>query len=331
MKDMDSIRHLAHKYFEGKILPEEEITLFQFLDKDPQHMQQFRQWETEWINQYIHTPESDAQWEKMRRKWQVSQSITQQPVRKAVKTVWLKAMSVAAAVAIVILSAWVILYPRMNVDNQSYYLCSAAYGEKSKVVLTDGTAVWLNAGSSLRYSNQYGNRHKEVYLKGEGYFEVNKQKEQDFIVHTDIYDVIVKGTKFNVSAYEDDPVVTTTLLEGSVDISYENKVMQLFPGEKIDFIRNSKQFVRKQVEAEQSKAWAENRIEYADITLRELTIKLSRQYDVSIELAPSANQLAERSFRISLRNGETVDEVLSALKAILPISIERKEQHIIIK
>lgn len=331
MKDIKLIQQLANKYFEGKILPEEETTLFQFLNNNQQHIQLFRLWEKEWTNQYIHTSESDAQWGKMHHKLLVSQSVNSKTTPIIFKTLWLRVMSVAAIITITLLASWMVLYHQMNTEPHSYYTCSAPYGEKSKLVLTDGTSVWLNSGSSLRYSSQFGKNHREVYLEGEGYFEVNKQKEQTFIVHTDIYDVVVKGTKFNVSAYENDPTVTTTLLEGSVDIAYGTEVIQLLPGEKINYIRESKQFIRKQVDAEQSKAWAENRIEYADITLQELTRKLSLQYNVSIDLAPSAAQLAEKSFRISLRNGETIDDVLSALQAILPITIERKQQYIIIK
>ena len=328
MKDIDFIHHLAIKYFEGKILPQEEVSLFEFLENNQDAMQQFRKWEKEWADQYIHTTESDAQWERMRHKMQISQSIHQSQTSQ---TIWIRVMSVAAILAIAILVTWSVLYPQIHTGTPSYFLCSAAYGEKSKLVLTDGTAVWLNAGSSLRYSDQFGKQHREVYLNGEGYFEVNKNKEQNFIVHTDIYDIIVKGTKFNVSAYEEDPTVSTTLIEGSVDISYDNEVMALLPGEKINFIRSSKRFIRSKVDAEQSKAWAENRIEYSDITLKELIIKLSRQYDVSIQLASSAEPLSDKSFHISLRNGETVDDVLSALKAILPITVERTEGQILIK
>mgnify|MGYP003369557704 CR=1 FL=1 len=328
MKDIDFKHHLAIKYFEGEILPEEEKSLFEFLDNDQKAMQQFRQWEETWINQYIRTTASDAQWEKMYRRMQISQSINPP---QAPQKIWLKAMSIAAIITVAILTAWNIIYPQIHTDTPSYFLCSAAYGEKSKVILADGTSVWLNAGSSLRYSDQFSKGQREVYLKGEGYFEVNKKEEQNFIVHTDIYDVIVKGTKFNVSAYEDDPTVSTTLIEGSVDITYDHEVLELLPGEKINFIRHSKQFVRSKVDAEQSKAWADNRIEYSDITLQELIVKLSRQYDVSIQLAPSAEPLSDKSFHISLRNGETIEDVLSALKAILPITVERTGQQILIK
>lgn len=331
MKNIDLIHHLAIKYFEGKILPQEEVTLFHFLKKKQDAVQQFRQWEREWRNCYVHTPESDAHWVKMHRKMQVSQSIIQQHAPSTSRMMWIKAMSMAAVITIAVLVVWSIIHPQKDVGTQSYYLCSTAYGEKSKVVLIDGTTVWLNAGSSLKYSNFFGKEHRDVYLEGEGYFEVNKHKELDFVVHTDIYDIIAKGTKFNVSAYTEDPVVTTTLLEGAVNISYGDEVMQLLPGEKINFIRNSKQFVRSQIDAVQSKAWAENRIEYSDITLRELIARLSRQYDVSIRLEPSAEQLAEKSFRISLRNGETINDVLSALKEILPISVEKNGRNILIK
>ncbi|MFR7879195.1 MAG: FecR family protein, partial [Butyricimonas paravirosa] len=86
--------------------------------------------------------------------------------------------------------------------------------------LADGTRVWLNAQSELRYPVQFIGNQRVVYLKGEGYFEVTSNEEKPFIVRT-LSDVEVKvlGTRFNVSAYEDDADVTTTLAEGSVEVT----------------------------------------------------------------------------------------------------------------
>lgn len=283
------------------------------------------------MNAYSHTAESDAQWEEMHRKMEVAQSVHSSPVSVTSPMVRVRILAVAAVLLLVCGLTWNLFRSSGEAVSPSYFVSSTGYGEKSKITLTDGTAVWLNAGSSLRYSNGFGTKDRDVFLQGEAYFEVTSGDELNFVVHTDSYDVVVKGTKFNVSAYADDPVVTTTLLEGSVGVSYGQQWVQLHPGEALNFIREERRFTRNQVDAGQANAWMDNRIEYADITLKELVAKLSRQYNVTIELAPSAEKLADKSFRISLRNGETIHDVLSALKIILPLSIVRKDQYILLQ
>lgn len=330
MKDKDWLHELAIKYFSGTLAYEEEVVLFQFIKEETNGMQQFRQWEQEWKASEGFSVTSDEAWRQVRRKMQTSDAAVAMlaPMRNRW---WQKVISIAAIIVLTVLGTWFVMQWTDHMQTESYYLCSVAYGEKSKLVLADGTKVWLNAGSSLKYSNCFGDTHREVFLDGEGYFEVSKSIGRKFTVHTDSYDVVVKGTKFNISAYADDSVVVTTLIEGMVDITYGDKVMSMNPGEKISFNRTDTSFARSQVDAFQAMAWAENRIEYSDITLRELVIKLSRQYDVSIRLDLSSADLAEKEIRISLRNSETLDDVLMALEQILPISVVRNGKNVVIK
>ncbi len=92
------------------------------------------------------------------------------------------------------------------------------YGRKTAVVLADGTKVWLNAGSHFAFPQKFDEGKREVFLEGEGYFEVTKNKDQPFIVSTQNIDVKVFGTKFNISAYPSDNFCETILLEGSVSV-----------------------------------------------------------------------------------------------------------------
>lgn len=101
------------------------------------------------------------------------------------------------------------------------------------------------------------------------------------------------------------------------------------PGESLRLNIKTGTFTRSEVNALQSKAWAENRIEYDNITLKELVAKLSRQYDVNILLESEA--VGDKTFRISLRNRETIGEVMSALQNIIPITVERKGKDIYIR
>ena len=189
--------------------------------------------------------------------------------------------------------------------------------------------MYKRQGSTLKYSNKFNTANRRVELNGEGYFEVTKKAGATFIVQTHGYDVVVKGTKFDVSAYDDDPFISTTLLEGSVELNYKGSQIRMSPGESMRLNVETGKFIRTQVNASQSKAWAENRIEFDHITLKELVAKLSRQYDVNIRLESEA--VGDKTFRISLRNRETIGEVMTALQEIIPITVERKGKDIYIR
>ena len=97
-----------------------------------------------------------------------------------------------------------------------YHTLRVPAGADYQVTLADGTKVWLNCESTLRYPVEFGNEKREVYLDGEGYFEVNKATEWPFIVNAEQMRVKVTGTKFNVKSYSTEPIAHTTLVEGSV-------------------------------------------------------------------------------------------------------------------
>ena len=238
----------------------------------------------------------------------------------------------AAVAVIVLLTAAGTLGIRSMVSLSSaedFFVFEAPYGEKSKMTLADGTVVWLNAGSVLKYSDKFNERNRKVILHGEAYFEVTRKEKAEFTVQTCGYDVVVKGTKFDVSAYPEDSVVTTALLEGSVEIYRGEQRIEMKPGEMVKLDMVTGKFTRTRNDVKQWKAWSENRIEFEDITLKELVTKLSRQYDVNIRL--ESEQVGAKRFRISLRNRETIGEVMTALQEIIPITVERRGKDIYIR
>lgn len=338
MEEKKNIQELAIQYFEGRILREDEKQLFDFIEQSEDNLATFRQWEKQWITLATSDLQTDAEWKTLQRKIRTQEAIV--PMLTAPElsvsklsvskfAVWRKIAAVAAIVIFTIGGTLGIRMWTSSMKPETYFLCETPYGEKSKVILSDGTIVWLNAGSTLKYSNKFNDAHRKVKLDGEGYFEVAKKDGADFIVQTHEYDVVVKGTKFDVSAYADDSFVTTTLLEGIVELDYKGKQIKMSPGEALRLNIETGKFTRNKVNASQSKAWAENRIEYDSITLKELVTKLSRQYDVNIRL--ESEQTGDKTFRISLRNGETIGEVMTALQQIIPITVERKDKDIYIR
>ena len=234
--------------------------------------------------------------------------------------------------AIVILTAGATLgigYTVKCLQPETYFTLEVPFGEKSKITLSDGTNVWLNSGSKLIYSNRFDKENRVVKLEGEGYFEVTRHEGIPFKVETPAYAVLVKGTKFNVSAYSGDPYVTTTLLEGKVELLHEKNIYKIVPGESMRLNVAAGRLQKTKVDATHSTAWLKNQVEFERITLKELAMKLSRQYNVQIRIASEA--LGSKAFRISLRNRETIGEVMKALQEIMPVTIEYKEDNIYIK
>lgn len=320
---------LAMRYFEGRISPSEEELLFRFVNATPGNKDIFRKWEEEWMLSYKQIPEVSGEWKQLQRRMQVRQSLN--PVFN-VKHRQLKRFVAVAAIACLLLvggTCGFYLYRNAEAADNLFAL-ETAYGEKSKLILADGTVVWLNAGSSLRYAGNFNTRNREVLLTGEAYFEVTKQADgTPFIVKTDQYSVLVKGTKFNVSSYPEDLSAKTTLLEGSVDILYKGRHIPVAPGELLSLDKQNGCFSRQRVQASQYKSWTEGRVEYDKITLNELAIRLSRKYDVRIHLDDNLEK--EIAFRVSLRNEETVGDVFQALSEIIPIRYERQGRDIYVR
>lgn len=328
MNETEIMQELAFAYFAGKISKADEKKLFEFIQKEEQNYQQFKDWERAWMLSEKEDLRTAREWESLQCRIRTHEAVNPM-ISKSGSDLWRWAVAIAAMFVLIAGGTWVVLNTTTFMNKAQYIVFEAPYGEKSKMTFPDGTVVWLNAGSSLKYSNKYNTDDRVVELEGEGYFEVAKKKKIPFVVHTRGYDVVVKGTKFNVTAYPEDSNITTTLMEGAVELLKEKQHIAMKPGETVTLNVVSGKFTLTKVNPDVSKAWSENRIEYDNISLRELAAKLSRQYDVKIHLL--TEEVGDKRFSISLRNQETIGEVMSALKEIIPIQVERKNMDIYIK
>lgn len=172
----------------------------------------------------------------------------------------------------------------------------------------------------MAYTNQFNDDNRRVELHGEAYFEVQKHQGKPFTVHTQGYDVTVKGTKFNVSAYDDDPISTTTLMEGKVELSDGKQNLSLAPGDAVQLNKATGQLQRHATDGF-ADGWRSGRLMYPDITLEQFVRVLSRQYNVNVHLADSHS--ANMRISVMLQNNETIDEVVSALTRITGHDITR--------
>jgi transmembrane sensor len=172
---------------------------------------------------------------------------------------------------------------------KGYNTISTPRGGKYEIVLADGSKVWLNAASSLKFPASFTGKTREVILTGEGYFEVAKNASMPFHVRVNTMTVEVLGTHFNVNAYEDESSVATTLLEGSVKIkkdvsaksSSENLV--LVPGEQAKLAKDGRLKVNHNANVQEVIAWKNDNFEFNNTPVTDIMRQISRWYDVEID------------------------------------------------
>ena len=304
---------IVMRYLNGEATHEEEAMIDAFIKQGEEQAALFNQWMEEWEANIFSTPAPavDQAWQRLQ------ETIDSHTGRTVHMQWWHKA--VAAAAIIVIIGCAAIWSFSGSTATQTY-LCSAPAGSKTQVTLPDGSKVWLNGGSSLAYTNQFNNDNRRVELHGEAYFEVQKHQGKPFTVHTQGYDVTVKGTKFNVSAYDNDPITTTTLMEGKVELSDGKQNLSLAPGDAVQLDKATGKLQRYATDGF-ADGWRSGRLMYPDITLEQFGRVLSRQYNVNVHLANSHS--ANMRISVMLQNNETIDEVVSALTRITGHDITR--------
>jgi ferric-dicitrate binding protein FerR (iron transport regulator) len=168
-----------------------------------------------------------------------------------------------------------IIYQRLEQKLNSpvlYNTMTTPRGGQYQLQLPDGSQVWLNAASSIRYPTRFTGETREVSISGEAYFEVTKDPARPFIVKTQKEDIRVLGTHFNVNAYADDAAMKTSLLKGSVKVGAAN----LKPGQAYVNGRVIK------TDVDQDVAWKNGAFNFNNVTLKEAMRQLSRWYDVDI-------------------------------------------------
>lgn len=154
-------------------------------------------------------------------------------------------------------------------------------GGQYQVTLPDGTKVWLNSASSLRFPAAFTGTQRNVELTGEAYFEVSQNAAMPFIVTVGNMSVQVLGTHFNINAYSDEPAIKTTLLKGSVKVRFDNREKVLLPGQQAIASTHSLQVVT-DVNEKQVTAWKNGRFYFINRDLRSILRQAARWYDAEI-------------------------------------------------
>lgn len=185
-------------------------------------------------------------------------------------------------------------------------------GGEFQLILADGTKVWLNSETELRFPREFGAGKREVILLGgEAYFKVSKDSQHPFVVHSQGVAVEVLGTEFNLQNYREEPSIVTTLIEGSVRLSSSERPLR--PGEQSAFDRVTGQVSTYEVDTGLYTAWKEGRFIFKSVPLETILRQLSRWYDVRFEYEEEA--LKGIPFSGNVRKYEDGNAILKILES----------------
>jgi ferric-dicitrate binding protein FerR (iron transport regulator) len=208
-----------------------------------------------------------------------------------------------------------------------------AYGEIKEKQLPDGTSVLLNSNSSISYASSWEkSKEREVWIKGEAFFHVTKMpNHKRFVVHTDKFDVIVTGTKFNVLNRKNK--ATILLEEGGVTVHFlTGKDLILLPGESVEY--DDEQINVNNIKPEKAKeekvlAWVNKRLYFENTSISDVCDKINELYGVDMELGADSIQIRKRTITGILPN-DSLDILLKSLEATTDFKLERKDNKVIV-
>ncbi len=210
-----------------------------------------------------------------------------------------------------------------QVTSDTYNFISIPRGGQYAVVLPDGTKVWLNSASSLKFPAVFARNERLVEVTGEAYFEVAKDRTKPFRVKTATQSLEVLGTHFNINAYNDEPVVATTLMEGSVKLSAlaTGKTQLLKPGQQAKF---DDDFVVNDIDASIAIDWKNGNFRFAKENIATIMRKIARWYDVDVVYQ---GKITDEGFVGTVPRANNIEEVLNALKltGLVNYKIEGKQ------
>ena len=195
-----------------------------------------------------------------------------------------------------------------------------------QLILADGSKVYLNSESRLRFPTRFEGKERRVYLEGEGFFQVAKDAAKPFIVHCEKYAVRVLGTTFNISAYRNDEVSMTTLVEGRVNIECGNTVVALTPG-LMAAVADSKVTTR-EVNVESYISWTRDQFSFSEERLEDLLKKISRWYDV--EFVFDDEEIKDYKFSGFMPRYESIDAILQIMEQAANVTFKMNNKQIVV-
>lgn len=254
-------------------------------------------------------------------------NVEQTPQKSLTARLYQMAIRVAAVLffPLLLFSVWTVV-KHANDGNDNLITLETPLGSKLKTTLPDGTEVWQNAGSSLKYPARFRSGVREVTLVGEAYFHVKSDKKHPFRVKTDEGTVTVTGTRFNVSSYPDDANYSVVLEEGQVSFQPKNSTVAtpLNPSEQMLLNKQTGKLEKMTIDTDKYTSWTSGKLIFRKDPLSEVVARLNRWYNAEVKIVGPAHQLDDYTFTMTVHQ-ETIEQVLQYITQASGLKLKREE------
>ncbi len=357
MPQKDHITGLLSKFLSGSLTPKEKSDLYHYM-MDDGHKDEIVAWLQQQWNQ---APQQDgelpgeAMFAKIKERIETEQSAPlagkKIPLRQS-KIVNQKSKMLLRSAAVFVIAfglSWAVQkmmtgtvdIPVIAGTSSQFIETLVPYGSKTKVILPDSSTVWLNAGARLKYPTNFDGDSREVFLQGEGFFDITKDSQHPFVVNSNGMNIKVLGTKFNLMANADDNIIETTLVEGAIEIlglkdADKQANMVLKPSQKLTLQKVNDQYKVQSIQeaglsmpeeavtpvkiksanllekanVELATAWTENKLVFDKERFGDIKTKIERWYGVTIEV--KAPEILDYRFTGTFEK-QTFEQAMNAL------------------
>ncbi len=358
---MEKMTEIIVRVLNGEASPSDKQSLIAWLNESQENRENFKKLESVWNAISIIDKSGDFDHEKAFLKFRQEVDLKLKASRKARVIKITDYILRVAAVAVILLGIGYLILSR---DGEPVTPVIAKCeiisprGSKTQVILPDNSVVWLNSESKLEYNNEYGIEDREVFLEGEGYFEVKTNPDQVFVVNTSGLRIKALGTTFNVKSYPSENTIETTLIEGKVDLENitsgkPTTLVTLVPNQKVTYYKVTEEagieervtgitredatpakvkeinplLSNEEVDVSLVTSWTNNMIFFDHETFQDLAVRLERRFGVNIYFLDDGIKNLEFTGKFS---DIIIEQVLAALQFASPFYYKLYDKDIYI-
>ncbi|MEI6865738.1 FecR family protein [Flavicella sp.] len=307
-------RNTIFRFFEKTLKKEEIEDLKNKLETSKKNRQLFDEYNETYqsSDMYGFNSHIDSRWEELSKKLDFKRKeksiIKIQTVR-----IWQFAAVIAFLISLILVEKHI-----FNPHENAIVSVMTQRGQKSQVLLVDGSKVWLSSESKLTNNQGFNINHRSLSLQGKAYFQVEKKSKSPFTVDLGDVKIIVYGTRFNICSYPDDEYITASLEEGSIafSISGIGKSILMKPGQQIVYSKKTDKITIRNVNIDLYTSWKENKLRFSNASFSDVIKKMERWYDVDIKVDPLFKYTEKFTMTIKTESLKEMMEILQKVSNI---------------
>ncbi|MGQ7856731.1 FecR family protein [Pedobacter sp. WC2501] len=302
----DQLKEILDRYLAGKCSPEEALLIEKWYDQLSESDKTFYAGDNEKLIESKNRTFTSLN-EKL--------LIVQETVKARslnLGQLWFRGLAAACLILMISSGVWFYMsFPK----SPTYTTIVAGIGQIKVIELPDSTKIWLNAGSTLRYANTYGEKDRDVFLNGEGYFDVQHNTKLPFNVYSGKLKTHVLGTAFSISCYPSASTATITVTRGKVQVGQASKLLgYLTPDQQLELDKSTDRSRIIQVDAKGVANWREGKLAFVNMPMQDIVAHLEKWYGVNFEFKDKRVQT--RRFTASFSDHTTLKNLLEVIRSM---------------